>query len=78
MKKFGPEYADVAASHNKLGLVHRQLGDLKQAKDCHKRAPDVNTENLGHEHEKIVPSCNKASKRLSQTSAGCLHEKVWT
>ena len=30
---------NVAASYNDLGLVHRQLGDLTQAKDFHEGAP---------------------------------------
>ena len=68
MKKLGPVYADVAASYSKLGLVHRQLGDLKQAKDCHKRALDVYTENLGHEHEKSQHLAIKQTKDCHKRS----------
>ena len=39
LKKRGPENVNVAASYNDLGLVHRQLGDLTQAKDFHEGAP---------------------------------------
>ena len=39
LKKRGPENVNVAASYNDLGLVHRQLGDLTQAKNFHEGAP---------------------------------------
>ena len=58
MKDLGPEHADVAKSYNNLGLVHRQLGDLKQAKYCHERALDVYLKKLGHEHVDVAASYN--------------------
>ena len=48
--KLGPKHVDVAASYNYLGLVHNQLGDLRQAKDFHKRGLDIYTKRLGSEH----------------------------
>ena len=45
-------------SYNNLGLVDRQLSDLKQAKDCHERALDVKLKKLGREHVNDVMSYN--------------------
>ena len=47
LKKLGFEHEKVASSYNNLGLVHCQLGDLKQAKDFHERALDVYMKDLG-------------------------------
>ena len=56
MKDQELEHADVAASYNNLGLVHRRLGDLKQAKYCQERALDVYLKKLGHEHVDVAAS----------------------
>ena len=37
-------------SYSNLGLVHSQLDDLKQAKDCNERTLDVCLKVLGSEH----------------------------
>ena len=36
--KLGPEHVDVAESYYNFSAVHRGLGDLQQAKECHDRA----------------------------------------
>ena len=41
LKKLGPEHVDVAMCYDNLGLLHRQMGNLNQAKACQKRALDV-------------------------------------
>ncbi|PFX13553.1 Nephrocystin-3 [Stylophora pistillata] len=43
-------------SYNNLGLVHCQLSDLKQAKDCHERVLDVRLKKLGPEHVDVATS----------------------
>ena len=41
MKNFRPEHVYVATCCYNLGLVHRQLSDPKQARDCYERALDA-------------------------------------
>ena len=41
LKELGPDHVNVAASYQALGLVHRELGDLDQAKYYHARALDT-------------------------------------
>ena len=54
MKKLGPKHANVEASYNKLGLLHLELRDLKQAKECHERALEVYLKKLGPEHVNVA------------------------
>ena len=35
LEKLGPEHFDVAASYDNLRLVDNQLGEPRQAKECH-------------------------------------------
>ena len=58
LKKLGPEHVDVAASYNNLGVVHRQLGDLNQAKDYHDRALAILLKKLGPEDINVAASYN--------------------
>ena len=54
LKERGPDHAHVAASYSGLGLVHRQLGDLKQAKDYHDRALAIMLKELGPDHVNVA------------------------
>ena len=58
LKKVGPDHVNAAASYNDLGLVHRQLGDLKQAKDYHDRALAIMLKELGPDHVNVAASYN--------------------
>ena len=49
---------EKTAIYSQLGLVHSQLGDLRQAKDCHERALDVYLKKLGLEHKRVAASYN--------------------
>ena len=43
VKKLGPKNVDVASSYNNLGTLHSVLGEADEAKDCYKRALEINT-----------------------------------
>ena len=52
----GPDHVDVADSFNSLGIVHKELGDLSQAKDYHDRALAIRLKKLGPDHFDIASS----------------------
>ena len=54
LKELGPDNVTVAACYNHLGLVHRQLGDLKQAKDYLDRALAIMLKELGPDHVNVA------------------------
>ena len=54
MKKLGSEHTEVAESYINLGLVHRRLGDLNQAKELHVRSLDIYLKKLGPEHVDVA------------------------
>ncbi|KAJ7383720.1 hypothetical protein OS493_026250 [Desmophyllum pertusum] len=58
LEKLGPERVDVASTYNNLGIVHMDLGDLEQAKECHDRALAIRLEKLGPEHVDVASTYN--------------------
>ena len=49
---------NVATSYNNLGEIHRQLGNLEQAKEFHQRALTIRLEKLGAKHINVATSYN--------------------
>ena len=41
VKKLGPKNVDVASSYNNLGTLHSVQGEADEAKDCYKRALEI-------------------------------------
>ena len=46
----------MAHRYNNLGLVHHDLGDLEQAKECHRRALAIYLKRLGADHFHVANS----------------------
>ena len=49
IKQLGPNHVDVASSYNSLGALHKDLGDLQQAKQYYERALDIKIKQLGQD-----------------------------
>ena len=54
----GAKHIDVAKSYNNLGVVHRALGQLEQAKDYHQQALEIQVNVLGAKHIDVAGSYN--------------------
>ena len=63
----GPDHVDVANSYISLGIVHKKLGDLSQAKDYHDRALAIRLKRLGPDHVDVANS---------YISLGIVHKKL--
>ncbi|KAL9958199.1 hypothetical protein ACROYT_G035180 [Oculina patagonica] len=57
-KNYGEEHADVAASYNKLGLVHRKLGQYNEAKEYNEKALVIKKKIFDEEHADVATSYN--------------------
>ena len=59
MKNLEPDHVYVAFSYNSLGDVHREFGDLEQAKEYYKRALNIRLRKLGPEHVDVKRKQNQ-------------------
>ena len=57
-KKLGSTDLAVATRYNNLGVIHRDLGDLEQAKEYLQRALTIRLEKLGADHIDVATSYN--------------------
>lgn len=58
LKKLGPNHVGVANSYNSLGSVHRELGQLQRAKDCHDCTLAIRLKELRPEHVDVAVCYN--------------------
>lgn len=56
LEKLGPEHFDVAASYDNLRLVDNQLGEPRQAKECHNGKMVIRLKKHGLEHVDVATS----------------------
>ena len=49
---------DTASFHSNRGVLHSELGETDEAKECYKRALEIQSKNLGPEHIDVATSCN--------------------
>ena len=56
MNVLSAKHINVAKSYNNLGLVHKALGDLEQAKDYHQQALEIQINVLGEKHRRCCIS----------------------
>ena len=53
MEKGGPKLVNVATCYYNLGLVHRALDDLEQAKEFQEHALAIRLKKLGPDHRDV-------------------------
>ena len=53
-KKLGAEHLTVATSYSNLASIHRDLGDLEQAKEYQQPALAIKLKKLGAEHLSVA------------------------
>ena len=54
LKKLGAEHVSVATSYGNLALIHKDLGDLEQAKEYQQRALAIKHKKLGAEYVSVT------------------------
>ena len=54
LKKLGAGHGDVASTYNCLGIVHRHLGELEQAKEYYDRALAIRLKKLDPDHVDVA------------------------
>ena len=69
----GHEHVDVAKSYNNLGTLCHALGETDEAKDCYKRALEIQQKKLGHEHVDVVKQ--KTAKQSGKHSELLFHAR---
>ena len=57
-KALDKTHFDVGTSYDNLGVVCKDVGDLEEAKDYHRRALEINIKALGPTHVKVAGSYN--------------------